>query len=122
MAPLLGKRKRNVLIDKPTEASKQQLANGESDEDVQAIFRRHFEAQFRPLSVEQVAGKSDNEPYDETADYLAERGDTESDNSSWDGFSSKEADDIVEVVEHDTRHHLEANHSKRDLRAYMVRN
>jgi hypothetical protein len=49
MASALGKRKRNSagsLIEARAASKDPDLALGE---DVQAVFRRHFEAQFKPL-------------------------------------------------------------------------
>lgn len=81
MAPILGKRK----VRSTETASAAEL------EDAQAIFRRHFEAQFKPLPVDPPRPKTTQ------ADELLEDDETDSDESDggseWGGISEDEDGD-----------------------------
>jgi hypothetical protein len=98
-------------------------SEGGSDEgqalDPQEIFRRHFEAQFKPLPVAQkpIQANSDLESEDEGED-----------EEDWDGLSENSAGDEdnegqsngVQVVEHVNIDSRTAGMSKAELRAFMV--
>jgi hypothetical protein len=75
MSKVLGKRKAREVEDKPAVDL----------EDAQEIFRRHFEAQFKPLAVEPlrplpatVEAEDDEDPG------------SEADDSEWEGLSEDE--------------------------------
>ncbi|KAL7626927.1 pre-rRNA processing and 40S ribosomal subunit assembly [Parahypoxylon ruwenzoriense] len=102
MATVLGKRK----------SRSQKSESSVSREEAQAIFRRHFEAQFAPLEPSDTALQKEAAPGSDPEDL---RSDSESEGSdvdnSWDGFSGSESDsvssptsttaaEIVEVVSH----------------------
>ncbi|KAL2752473.1 hypothetical protein ACRALDRAFT_1072402 [Sodiomyces alcalophilus JCM 7366] len=108
MSSVLGKRKsRNT---EPTI----------SEEEAQAIFRRHFEAQFKPLP-EQPKSKIPVVDHDAATD-----ADETDDDSEWGGISDEEDGDdrseqSVEVVDHTSSITLDptASMSKRELKAFM---
>lgn len=76
MSAVLGKRKAREAASEPTEGT----------EDANEIFRRHFEAQFKPLQVAPVQQHSAAE--------LDEDEETDSeDDSEWGGISDEEEDD-----------------------------
>lgn len=73
MAPVLGKRKARPVDREPAT----------EPEDAQAIFRRHFEAQFKPLPVAAkpvLAAGSEDET------------DSDGEDSEWDGISDEDDD------------------------------
>lgn len=80
MAPTLGKRKRQAEERPKITRESSTESDIINEEDAQAIFRRHFEAQFKPLPTITKAEK----PPDQSV------GDDEDDNneeSDWDGIS-----------------------------------
>jgi hypothetical protein len=86
MAVSLGKRKRSGAI---TKASHESPNDSEGDERIQDIFRKAFEAKFKPLpAAERPEPEAAEEPED--ADEECE--------SDWSGFS--EAEESVPVIEH----------------------
>lgn len=110
-----------------------------SQEDAEAIFRRHFEAQFAPIddgtaplcSEPPVEAKGDNSrtgrgirrsKRDED-----DEDDDDADDDEWGGFSEDDTDDgddagTVEVVDHSKPQDLEPlAMSKKELKAFMVR-
>lgn len=110
MAPTLGKRKRKT--EERTKVNRESSSESSiiEEEDAQAIFRRHFEAQFKPLpivakpAVEQI--KNDDEDDNEESD--------------WDGISDEEvASGKVEVIEH-TAKESRSILSKMELKSFMV--
>ncbi|KAI0386174.1 hypothetical protein F5Y04DRAFT_116804 [Hypomontagnella monticulosa] len=123
MATVLGKRK----------ARSQKAEPSISQEEAQAIFRRHFEAQFAPLEPSDPVSKT--APASELEDL---RSDDDDDNSegSWDGISgsgsesdsepettppSMSAVEVVEVVSHTSTLPSLSNDplSKRESKAYL---
>lgn len=115
MAPTLGKRKRvsRAELEQPSRsASPSSDSDGSDGEDMQAIFRRAFEAKFKPLPVEHKKPKIED-LVDEDEDDHSEKGD----GSDWDGISDE--DDDVEVVEFkDSR--LERDEDERaEMKAFM---
>lgn len=96
---VLGKRKR-----RPAEKT-EDSTDAAAVEDAQAIFRRHFEAQFAPLEEETQAGPgkagnskkavADEEVEDGSGDGIEDmRSDSESeDDGEWDGVSGEGSSD-----------------------------
>lgn len=114
MAVALGKRKRTR--QEPVKAVEEDVSRSPrpapDNEDVQAIFRRHFEAQFKPLGEVKKPKQSESEPLPSKT---AEEGE-----SDWCGFSEEE-EDVVEVIEHSTTAGIGEAASKHELKAFMVR-
>lgn len=128
MSTSLGKRKRSsaAAISKPSKSQKvrapeppSELESGDCDsqspepaEDPQEIFRRHFEAQFKPLPVTKKPALVASELHsDEEED--------------WDGLSEGSAgcveeDNGVQVVEHVKTSSRMAEMTKAEARAFMV--
>ncbi len=93
MAPTLGKRKRLTraeLEQSSRSPSPPSDASGSDHEDLQAIFRRAFEAKFAPIEVDPL-NKAPKETILKEEDPVEEL--------DWSGISSEE-DDGVEVVEY----------------------
>ncbi|CRK37363.1 hypothetical protein BN1708_001400, partial [Verticillium longisporum] len=86
-----------------------------SEEEAQAIFRRHFEAQFAPLPETKKSKVAEPEAEEIKED------DAEVD-SDWDGVSEDEAEKPIEVVDHtDSKpHDPTAGMTKRQLKAFMA--
>lgn len=95
-AIVLGKRKRKATAKVEPEPDADAL------EDAQAIFRRHFEAQFAPIQdskkgSKQSRGKSKNatggaEADDDNTDGVEDmRSDSEPDEDAWDGLSEEDS-------------------------------
>lgn len=83
-----------------------------SQEDLQDIFKRHFEAQFQPLPDGQPLVVS-NEPTESDLD--------QDEISDWDGISTDESRARVEVVEYTLPNKAErAELSKEELKGFMV--
>ncbi|KAI1106844.1 hypothetical protein F4804DRAFT_270195 [Jackrogersella minutella] len=114
MAIVLGKRKSR------TQAEESDI----SKEDAQAIFRRHFEAQFAPLDVTHPVSKTAQAS--ELEDMRSD-----SDEDSWGGISGSESEEerdgsspsteVVEVVSHTNVLPALSNDplSKRESKAYL---
>lgn len=122
MAPTLGKRKRVTReeLERPSRSPSPSSGSEESDdgEDVQALFRKAFEAKFKPLDIEPVHKKVKG---DEIEDDDEER---EEEDSDWSGISSgeDEDDDGVEVFDYAANNRQPREKmSKAELRAFMVR-
>lgn len=113
MTVLLGKRKRRseVTPAKARKASRESFEDDGQDE-LRAIFARHFEGQFKPLDIKPIASK----PAEERIQHQL----SEDDEEEWSGISSQEEDNIVEVVDHAKVRKLEVPTSKSELRAFMV--
>ncbi|KAI8941012.1 hypothetical protein NX059_002259 [Plenodomus lindquistii] len=94
MAPHLGKRKR-VTRAELEQPSRSPTPSSDSDdsgaEDLQAAFRRAFEAKFKPLPSEPKKPKIEETPVREDEE--------EEDETDWSGISQGENDD-VEVIEY----------------------
>jgi hypothetical protein len=109
MATKLGKRKRELK----TPGERADLRNSEdsssSELDAQEIFRRHFEAQFKPLPV--VPKK--------TVEVEPQEDDDSGPDSEWSGISEAE-DGLVEVIEHTDAESRMAAMSKEELKAFMA--
>ena len=81
MAQLLGKRK----------ARPADTASTADKEDAEAIFRRHFEAQFRPLEVAPPRPKGAS-----ARERNGGEADSEREDSEWDGFSGEDGSGDVD--------------------------
>lgn len=101
MAIALGKRKRRSPSENSTD---------ESDTDAQAIFRRHFEARFKPLpELSRPAAKV--EPVTALEDEA----------SQWSGIESDKEEEVkVHIVQHSTFYGLREKPSRADEKAFMV--
>lgn len=107
MSMILGKRKRRTLKS-VREGKRESSEESESPEvDAQELFRRHFEAKFKPLPVVKKAEKVVEIQEDESEE-----------ESDWDGIS--EDGQAVEVVEHTDTQSRTALMSKDELKAFMV--
>jgi hypothetical protein len=110
MAQTLGKRKRaGPETIKNNRKSKVDDAKDNFDLDAQEIFRRHFEAQFKPLQVVNKATKAVKEDLENESD----------EESEWDGISEEE-ETSVQVIEHTDAQARMATMSKEQLKAFMV--
>jgi len=109
MATTLGKRKRRAAEVYKDDQRKEYKVSNPPDLDAQEIFRRHFEAQFKPLPVLRKAAKVVEE---------AEEDDSE-EGPSWNGLSEDEGNG-VQVVEHTDAQSPMAAMSKDELKAFMV--
>jgi hypothetical protein len=113
MASSLGKRKRISREELERQSRSPSPSSGSSEaggEDLQAIFRRAFEAKFKPLAVERKKPKTKKVEVPEVEN-------DEDDDSDWSGIS--EEADGVQVVEY-TGAELEPDAmSKAELRAFM---
>lgn len=115
MAPTLGKRKR-VTREQLAQPSRSPSISDSEDsdrEDLQEVFRRAFEAKFKPIQIEPVI------KIPEQDEVVAEDEDEESD-SEWSGLSSDE-DNGVEIVECAGAQRGSDKASKAEMRAFMVR-
>lgn len=106
-AGVLGKRKRKAIAKVKPEPEPESMPDAAAMEDAQAIFRRHFEAQFAPIQTNKgtskhngmskkkkaggVGGNDDDDDDDDDADGVEDmRSDSESDENAWDGISGEE--------------------------------
>lgn len=113
MAPTLGKRKRITReeLERPSRSpSPSSESQGSDGEDLQAIFRRAFEAKFKPLDIEPVNPKSEEEEVQE---------EEQEEQTDWSGISSED-EDQVEVFEYADTRHTGDRAPKAEMRAFMV--
>jgi hypothetical protein len=114
MAPALGKRKRisRAELEKPSRSPSPSSDSGESGgEDLQAIFRRAFEAKFKPLPVEPKKPKIEEVAVQED-EHVNEEEDTD-----WAGLSDE--GDGVEIIEFKDTRLDEDDTAKAEMRAFM---
>lgn len=112
MAIALGKRKRRAEATEPVRKAPAPPVEPESDnEDLQAIFRKAFEAKFKPLEVEK-----EKEP--ESVQEVEEGEEDSEQDSDWEGIS--EPEDAVEVIEHTFSQGPRERADKQALKAFMV--
>lgn len=109
MATTLGKRKRRTPTAIEDEQSSDSEDSGSLELDAQEIFRRHFEARFKPLPTVQKSVQVAGETPDS---------DSEED-SEWSGISDEE-DTAVQVVEHVNVQSQIATMSKEEIKEFMV--
>lgn len=109
MAIILGKRKRVHRVDLQGRSSSPESSQNSGREDLQAIFKRHFEAKFKPLDPEpektKIVEQIEDVP-DEDAD------------SGWEGINSSE-EAAVEVIEHLASRIVNERARKDELKAFM---
>ncbi|PVI07600.1 hypothetical protein DM02DRAFT_666518 [Periconia macrospinosa] len=119
MAPTLGKRKRVTReeLERPSRSPSPSSESQESDgsEDVQALFRKAFEAKFKPLDIEPVQKKVKEDEIEHDDEEIEEE------DSDWSGISSEdENDDGVEVFDYAANNKQPREKmSKAELRAFM---
>ncbi len=112
MAVTLGKRKRAELEQhEKTEKDPQGDSDAPEGEDLQAIFRRHFEAKFKPLPT---PAKPKEEAIDDLEEELTEN------ESDWEGISEDE-EAAVEIVEHSGFTDASSLLDRQAQKAFMVR-
>jgi hypothetical protein len=119
MAPMLGKRKRISREELERQSHSPSVSSGSSDsggDDLQAIFRRAFEAKFKPLAVEP---KKPKKPKMEVADIQDGEEDEEgvAEGEDWSGISDEEG--AVQVIEFIGSQLERDGTSKAELRAFM---
>jgi hypothetical protein len=95
MAATLGKRKRvtRAELEQPSRSPSPSSGSGDDDsdaEDLQAAFRRAFEAKFKPLPVEPKRPRIEEAPVEEE--------ESQEEETDWSGISDNEND--VEVIEY----------------------
>ncbi|KAL1793465.1 hypothetical protein ACET3X_008447 [Alternaria dauci] len=112
MAPALGKRKRvtRAELEQPSRSPSPSSGSGEDSgaEDLQAIFRRAFEAKFKPLPVEPKKPKIEETPVQE---------EPEDEESDWSGISDNE--NGVEVIEYQDPHRELDETERAEMKAFM---
>lgn len=116
---MIGKRKREVAVaPKRTKPTQEKRASSTADDDdKQAIFRKYFEAQFKPLDEKLI------QPIRPTMPESEEEDDLDEDESEWEGLDEEDDTPRVEVIEHtDTgrRNSIDELFNKKDLKAFMV--
>jgi hypothetical protein len=102
MSKVLGKRKATEVETDATEVI-----------DAQEIFRRHFEAQFKPLPVVapvRVAPALKEDQEDDISD---------EEESEWDGISEEDDDNKVEIIDHASTTLQTSTMSKSELKKFM---
>lgn len=107
---MLGKRKRsapNTAMILPEDSIPS------SQENLQEVLRRHFEAQYQPLP--------DQQPLVPSTPTTSAESEPEANISDWDGLSTDEEEVHIEVVEHMALSKAErAELSKEELKSFMV--
>ncbi|OCL09118.1 hypothetical protein AOQ84DRAFT_431443 [Glonium stellatum] len=104
-----GKRKRVTREDLQKRSSSPESSQNSETEDIQAIFKRHFEAKFKPLDPEHKKTKIIKQ---------VEEAQDEDRDSDWDGIiSSEEA--AVEVIEHSALRVVNERAEKDEIKAFM---
>jgi len=109
MAVIDRKRKRVSREQLDRESESPDSSDSSSAEDLQAIFKRAFEAKFKPLDPKAKKAKLP-EPVAE----LEGR-----EESSWEGIESEE--ESIEVVEHVVVKHERDSRAKEEAKAFLVR-
>jgi hypothetical protein len=109
MAAILGKRKRNSAVTEAVYTDRSHQRPESPVVDPQEIFRRHFEAQFKPLP--QIEKPTERSP--------EVRSDDSEEESDWEGISDEE-ENVVTVVEHQHAQSHMAPMSKDELKSFMV--
>ncbi|EMD92654.1 hypothetical protein COCC4DRAFT_190071 [Bipolaris maydis ATCC 48331] len=114
MGPALGKRKRVTRAELERESRSPSPSSGSSDdsgaEDLQAVFRRAFEAKFKPLPTEPKKPKIEAIP-------IQEHEEEDEEESDWSGISDQEND--VEVIEYHDPHRELDDTERAEMKAFM---
>ncbi|KAF2733482.1 hypothetical protein EJ04DRAFT_495056 [Polyplosphaeria fusca] len=116
MAPTLGKRKRITREELETSdrsASPSSQSSSSDNEDVQDIFRRAFEAKFKPLGVEPKMQKLE-QPEEASAE--EEESDDE---SNWSGLASSSPSTPIQTISPPSTRPKTTHLSKSEKRAFM---
>jgi hypothetical protein len=108
MATNLGKRKWRTVEETQQDLREGSEVSEPPEGDAQELFRRHFEAKFKPLPVVKKAEK-----------VIEVQEDDSEEDSDWDGISEDEQT-AVQVVEHTDAQSRMALMSKKELKAFMV--
>ncbi|KAH6719640.1 hypothetical protein BKA61DRAFT_220261 [Leptodontidium sp. MPI-SDFR-AT-0119] len=106
MSTKLGKRKRAPHKKEPAHRAESE-DSGSEEMNTQEIFRRHFEAQFKPLPAVKREITVEEVPQEESEE-----------DSDWDGISDGE-ENGVQVVEHTDALSRMAAMSKEELKSFM---
>lgn len=112
MAPTLGKRKRvsRAELEQPSRSPSPSSGSASEGEDLQAIFRRAFEAKFKPLAVEPKKQKV--APVE-----VLDNDEEEDEDEDWSGITDNEDD--VEVIEYKDSRLEKDDSSKAEMKAFM---
>ncbi|CAE7007813.1 hypothetical protein CFE70_001503 [Pyrenophora teres f. teres 0-1] len=117
MAPTLGKRKRvtRAELERPSRSASPSSSASDDDsgaEDLQAIFRRAFEAKFAPLPVEAKKPQTEESPAQEQDEG------SEDEESDWSGISDDEKNG-VQVISYEDAHHDLSDTERAEKKAFM---
>ncbi|KAI9681796.1 MAG: hypothetical protein M1829_000541 [Trizodia sp. TS-e1964] len=82
-----------------------------SDNELQDIFRLHFEAQFKPIANKR-ARKTDEKPLEHSS--------ITNEESEWEGISESEGEDMIEVIDYGPQKDPDSLLSKKDFKAFMT--
>jgi hypothetical protein len=116
MAPTLGKRKRisRAELEQPSRSPSPSSASSDSEgEDLQAIFRRAFEAKFKPLPAETKKAKIE----EVRMEVEEEEEDEDEEDTDWAGIS--EGEDDVEVIDYTNSRLGREDMSRAEMKAFM---
>jgi hypothetical protein len=114
MAPTLGKRKRvtRAELEQPSRSpSPSSDASDSGAEDLQAIFRRAFEAKFKPLPAEPKKPKIEKVE-------VEEKEEEDENESDWSGISDAE-EDSVQVIEYKDARRTRDDTERAEMKAFM---
>ncbi|KAJ4348993.1 pre-rRNA processing and 40S ribosomal subunit assembly [Ascochyta clinopodiicola] len=112
MAPQLGKRKRVTREELERPSRSPSPSSGSDNEDMQELFRRAFEAKFKPLDVAPKKPKVEKTP-------IVDEAEEDEEESDWSGLSDDESNK-VEVIEYiDAAYDSDEEASKAAKRAFM---
>jgi hypothetical protein len=107
MDPILGKRKRRADLEASTSPAPVDTA---STKHLQALFRKHFEAKYKPLPTLSLAQPSTGED-----DSIS----SESEQSDWEGIDADNSSNIP-VIEHIDRPATTDDVPRSELKKFMV--
>lgn len=122
MAPTLGKRKRitrEELERSEREGSPSSGSQASEQEDMQALFRKAFEAKFAPLDIEPVKKTPKVEEVQDDSEDDSDWSGIASDDDEGDDDDDDEAPSTVQVFDYASTHQRHAKASKSELRAFM---
>lgn len=112
MAVSLGKRKRRQAREVPVTLDSHVSDDEEDRQALQDIFRKHFEAKYKPLPL--IEKKAAIELLNDLS--VSE----EDDEDEWSGFSGDEQT-TVQIVQHVDITETQEETNKRELREFLVR-